>query len=196
MDQFQPHRLLRNAHLMTLAGALLPRRVPALPRAVRPPLRSRTRNATARALPLAARSAPVPRFGRRAWPRRLQRIRLHARLGVRRLRRRLQRAPHQPAQLRRHRTAHAHALQFRPERRLPRRSLPAHRARRAAANLLRRLLHGRQSRPEDGRRIGRRYPAAASRRLRRLSHARSRRLRRRHRAAAKIAFTNGISFAP
>ena len=33
VDQFQPHRLLRNAHLMTLAGALLPRRVPALPRA-------------------------------------------------------------------------------------------------------------------------------------------------------------------
>jgi predicted alpha/beta-fold hydrolase len=31
VDQFQPHRLLRNAHLMTLAGALLPRRAPALP---------------------------------------------------------------------------------------------------------------------------------------------------------------------
>ena len=28
VDQFQPHRLLRNAHLMTLAGALLPRRAP------------------------------------------------------------------------------------------------------------------------------------------------------------------------
>lgn len=33
VDQFQPHRLLRNAHRMTLAGALLPRRLPALPRA-------------------------------------------------------------------------------------------------------------------------------------------------------------------
>jgi len=33
VNQFQPHRLLRNAHLMTLAGALLPRRAPVLPRA-------------------------------------------------------------------------------------------------------------------------------------------------------------------
>ena len=116
VDQFQPHRLLRNAHLMTLAGALLPRRAPALPRACDRLLRSRTRNAPAGALPLAARAAPVPRFGRRARARGLQRIRLYARLGGRRLRRRLQRAPHQPAQLRRHRTAYAHALQFRPER--------------------------------------------------------------------------------
>jgi predicted alpha/beta-fold hydrolase len=33
VNQFQPHRLLRNNHLMTLAGALLPRRAPVLPRA-------------------------------------------------------------------------------------------------------------------------------------------------------------------
>ena len=31
--RFEPHRLLRNAHLMTIAGALLPRRSPRLPRA-------------------------------------------------------------------------------------------------------------------------------------------------------------------
>jgi hypothetical protein len=31
MDEFTPHRLLRNPHLMTLAAALLPRRTPRLP---------------------------------------------------------------------------------------------------------------------------------------------------------------------
>jgi uncharacterized protein len=33
VNAFEPHRWLRNKHVMTLAGALLPRRTPALPRA-------------------------------------------------------------------------------------------------------------------------------------------------------------------
>ena len=168
---FHPRRLLSNGHLQTIVGNFLPRH-DTLPR---PQSRSSSKSPPRTARQIASQVLchchwqPLPSV-RAARP---TVIILHglegsSQLAVRRrqrqqaLARRLQRHPHEHAQLRRHRAPHPHALPLRPLRRRRSPSCASSSTReQLAVHRPHRLLHGRQPRPQARRRPRPERPAAA-----------------------------------
>src|SRR5438105_9489447 len=110
-----------------------------------------------RALSLAVRKEQTRTRSRpRARPRGLKRFELHAWHRRKSVSPGLSRRPPEPTQLWRNRSSDSHTLQFRNEQRLPRRIPRTLERRRLWTTLLRRILHGRQSRHQNGGRVCRR----------------------------------------
>src|SRR5712692_6997027 len=126
-------------------------------------------------------SARIFPFSSSSTASRFERFELRARHRRESLSSRLPRRAHEPAQLWRHGSAHAHVIQLWDERGLSRGFRRAFQRWRIRADLLRWLLHGWKSRDQDGGRVWRRGPESIAWRLRRLPRTRPRALRRRPR---------------